>query len=211
MKIKKQNINYQEPTFGHSLLMMTVINQQYKICEKLLKLGANPNLHDYYSGTSAIIDASRINNDFGDNTKFIKLLLKYGANPSDVEMGARKDGNSVRNTPLMATSNAIYTQSPVDKVKVLVEAGANINYIDEYGNSILKDALMLNNLDVVYYLLQKGADYSGIMIDRSKYTKDGTKLYIQDYLNEKDFPKGSKNYRYKLKIIEFLKAKGVKF
>ena len=139
------------------------------------------------------------------------MLLKFGANPSDVEIGARKEGNSVRNTPLMATSNAIYTQSPIDKVKVLVEAGANINYIDEYGNTILKDALMLNNLDVAYYLLQKGADYSGIMIDRSKYTKDGAKLYIQDYLKEKDYPKGSEKYEYKLKIIEFLKAKGVKF
>ncbi len=69
----------------------------------------------------------------------------------------------------------------------------------------------MDNMEVTLYLLENGADYSGIIIDRSKYTKNGKKLYIQDLIKELYYPKGSEKYEFKLKIIEFLKAKGVNF
>jgi len=40
---KKINIDFQEPRFGNSLLMLAIGNNQYKTAEELLKLGADPN------------------------------------------------------------------------------------------------------------------------------------------------------------------------
>ena len=77
-KIKKEvidnkvDINYQESRFGKSLLMLAIINNQYNTSEELLKLGANPNLKDFYRGSNAIIDASYI-----EDSRYLKLLLKY--------------------------------------------------------------------------------------------------------------------------------------
>ena len=209
VKIKKQNINFQEPKFGQSLLIMTVVNKQYGMCEKLLQLGANPNLHDYYQGTPAIVDAAHIGSLFFDDTKFLRLLLKYGANPSDKENGKLDEGNSIRYTPLIVSSGSKY--QAFEKVKLLVEAGADINYKDEFNCFALKRAIMLDNMEVAYYLLLHGADYRGVFIDRTKYDKNGKKLYIQDLLEEHRYNNGTENQEYRLKIIEFLKAKGVKF
>jgi ankyrin repeat protein len=209
VNVKKQNINFQEPKFGHSLLIMTVVNQQYGMCEKLLKLGANPNLHDYYEGTPAIVDAAQIGSLFFDDAKFLRLLLKYGANPSDKENGKLDEGNSIRYTPLIVSSGSKY--DAYEKVKLLVEAGADINYKDEFNNFALKEAIILNNMEVAYYLLLHGADYRGVFIDRTKYFEGGQKAYIQDLLMEHNYSSYSRNQKYKLKIIDFLKAKGVKF
>jgi ankyrin repeat protein len=206
---KRQNINFQEPKFGNSLIMMTVVNQQYGMCEKLLQLGANPNLHDYYQGTPAIVDAAQIGSLFFDDTKFLRLLLKYGANPSDKENGKLDEGNSIRYTPLIVSSGSKY--EAFEKVKLLVEAGADINYKDEFNNFALKRAIVLDNMEVAYYLLLHGADYQGVFIDRSKYFEGGQKAYIQDLLMEHNYSSYSRNQKYKLKIIDFLKAKGVKF
>ena len=209
VNVKKQNINFQEPKFGNSLIMMTVVNQQYGMCEKLLQLGANPNLHEYYEGTPAIVDAAHIGSLFFDDTKFLRLLLKYGANPSDKENGKLREGNSIRYTPLIVSSGSKY--EAFEKVKLLVEAGADINYKDEFNCFALKRAIMLDNMEVAYYLLLHGADYQGVFIDRTKYFEGGQKAYIQDLLMEKKYLKGFKNEEYRLKIIDFLKKRGVKF
>ena len=208
---EKLDINFQEKKYGQSLLMITISNHQYETCKKLLELNADVNLYDTYNGTSAIIMASEINDGSGINTKFLKLLLKYGANPSDIEIGERKHGNSIRQTPLISCFQAIPNKSQLENIKILLNAGANINYKDEYGNCVLRHALISENMEVVYFLLQNGADFSGVFIDRSDFSDHDEKLYIQDVLKELNIPKSSEKYEYKQKIIEFLKSKGVQF
>lgn len=209
---EKIDVDYQDGRFGHTLLMLTIKNQQESSCKALLELGADPNKHDKYDGSSAMIDAAEINEITGDNTEFLKLMLEYGGNPNDAEVGERKEGNSTRYTPLiMACSNVNKVVSSLDKVKLLVEAGANVNYKNEFGGTALSTSMLMGHYDVVLYLLNHGADFSQIIIDRSKFTKDGKKMGIADVLREDLLPLDSDKYEQKMAIVAFLKAKGIDY
>ena len=207
------DVDFQESKYGNTLLMLAVKNQKYQASEVLLKYGANPNKPNKYDGSSAILDASAINTIIGSNTKFLELLLAYGGNPNYEEVGERKKDIHTRETPLIVACGYVdnITKSPIDKVKLLVESGADINYRNEFNQFALKEALVLDNYDVVLYLLENGADYSQVIIDRSKYSKGGGKLYIADILREKLLLLGSEEYELKMKIVSFLKKQGVEY
>lgn len=206
------DINFQEPKFGGTLLMLTVYNQNYKSCKALLELGADPNKHEYWSGSTALIEAAGIENFSGDNTLFLRLLLAHGANVNEEETGVQKEGNTTRRTPLIvACQDVNQFVSPIHKVKLLVEAGANVNYKNEYNQFPLGVALLHSHNDIAFYLLQKGADYNEIFIDRSLYQSGGKKIYILDILREQFLPLNSEKYRYKMMIVDFLKSKGIDY
>ena len=76
-------INYQEPKFGNTLLMLTIMNQQIKPFKTLLENKADVNIHNTYEGTSALIEACSFKQY---NTKFAEILLQKGANVNDVQM-----------------------------------------------------------------------------------------------------------------------------
>ena len=183
VKEKKLDINYQEERFGNTLLMLTISNHQYNSCKMLLQLGADPNKPDKYNGSSAILDAAGIIED-GDNTRFLKLLLKYKGNPNYIEVGPRQEGNTTRMTPLMASINGLQNEPSLPKIKILVDAGANVNYKNEYGQTVLQQSVLLESYAVVLYLLEKGANYQDLIVDRGKFDNGGKKMYLVDILRE---------------------------
>jgi hypothetical protein len=202
------DIDFQESKFGNTLLMLTVSNQQSESCKALLELGADPNKHDTYRGSSAMIDAAEVNGVVGDNTEFLKLMLLYGGNPNDVEIGEREEGNTTRYTPLLrACANVNELVSPIGKVKLLVEEGGYV----KYNGAALGTSIMMEYYDVVLYLLNNGANYQEVIIDRSKFSKDGKKMYIADMLKENLHPLDSKEYKQKMEIVVFLKEKGIDY
>lgn len=85
-KKDKDLINYQEPRFGETLLFLTMWHDQKEKFRFLLSLGANPNIHDTYDGTSPIIEACHERFDI----EFVMILLRNGADPNDVEVGERR-------------------------------------------------------------------------------------------------------------------------
>src|SRR5579859_5154096 len=141
-------INYQEPKYGSTLLMLTIINQQMKPFRILLDDKADVNIHDTFSGTSALIEAC---SDEEYDAKYAETLLERGANVNDVETGPRKEGNSTRFTPLMAASK----EGNLQLVELLVEKGANMNYQNEYKQSALSEAVIQDKYDVVLFLLKR--------------------------------------------------------
>lgn len=156
--------------------------------------------------------AAGVQTDTTHSEKYLSILLARGANPNDKEIGPRREGNSTRQTPLLvACSDAISFKSPLDKVKTLVEAGADVNYVNEFNNFPLLQALVQEHYDVVLYLLEKGADFNKILIDRSKFNAKGKKIYIGDYLREKLLPLDTKEYKQKMAIVEFLRKKGIEY
>lgn len=134
-------INYQEPKFGETLLFLTMWNNQMETFNLLLSLGANPNIHDTYNGTSPIIEACKY--DF--NEKYIVILLSHGANPNDIEVGKRKNDNQTRYTPLIAAVKS----GNLDLVKTLVSLRINLNYMNEFGQSALAQAVILEKYDII--------------------------------------------------------------
>lgn len=211
IKEGKVDVNYQEPRFGQPLIMLAVINEQYASCKVLLELGANPNLHDKNDGSNAMIEAAQIDNSNVDKMKFMGLLLKFKGDPNSVEVGTRRVGNTTRNSVLIAAVNADESYSSLPIVKLLVKAGANINYENEFGQTALNEAILLEIYDVALFLLQNGADYNQVIIDRSQFSKDGKKVYLVEILREFTPKIGSEKHLKKRAIIQFLKQKGIDY
>jgi ankyrin repeat protein len=129
-------VQYQEKTFGTSLLHWAVRTGREISVRQLLLMGANPNLHDTYDGETPIIIAAGYGVDFDTSTAILRLLLKFGGDPNSVETGPRRDGNTSRNTALIKAAGCC-----MSKTKLLVEAGADINFVNEFHSSALESAM----------------------------------------------------------------------
>ena len=197
----KQLINYQEPIYGRTVLILTVSNQQYESFEDLLGARADVNIHDTYDGTSALIE-SCIFRDY--ETRYAELLLQNGANVNDVEVGERRKGNSTRFTPLMAAAKT----GKLDLVDLLLKKGANINYQNEFKQTALSEAVLTERYNIALYLLKHGADYKKPIFYREEENKE---MYLVDVLREDFFDLDSKEYEEKQEIVTFLRGKGIEY
>jgi uncharacterized protein len=146
------DINFQEPLWGTTLLRLAIVGEKYEVTKLLLELGANPNLHDFNEGVSAIMEAAESRTSGADKARFIKLLLSYGGNPNDTLMPP--EGKSVPFKYSVLTAACV---NSIEKVKVLVDAGADINYNNGNNSNPLLAAITHNNPDIAMYLLEKGA------------------------------------------------------
>jgi len=197
-KKDKNLINYQEPKYGQTLLFLTMWHNQKETFKLLLSLGADLNIHDTYDGASPIIKAC----EYGFNIEFAMILLRHGANPSDIEIGKRREGNSTRYTPLMAAAES----GNIDLVELLVNKGANLNYKNEFGRSALNVAITQGKYDVILYLLKNRVDYR---MPTSQNEDQHKTYYIEDELQYMLPELNSSEYKTKMLIVDFLKGKGV--
>lgn len=204
-------INYQESKYGNTLLMLTIMNQQLKPFKALLKRGADVNIHNTFDGTSSLIKAC--SSKFY-NITFVKMLIEYGADVNDVEIGERRKENGTRLTPLIAASRT----GRLDLVRFLVSKGADVNYQNEFGQSALSKSVMVDEYKVAYYLLQNGADYNrpiyyrfdnSVPIEKRDPKDKGKPMYLWDVLKDDVSEFGTSEYKYKMLIIDFLKSKGL--
>lgn len=198
--VKEPNlINYQEPKFGSTLLMLTIKNQQYKIFEMLLKNKADVNIHDTYEGSTALIDAcsSKLY-----DLKFAETLIKYGSDVNDVQTDIEKQGKT--RTPLMVASKT----GKIDLVKLLVINGAAVNYQNKYKQSALSEAIITDRYNTALYLLQNGADYKNPIFFKEEQNRE---MYLVDVLREDFFELDTDEYKYKMQIVDFLKSKGIDY
>lgn len=191
-------INYQEPRFGETLLMLAIWNDDYKSFITLLESNADVNIYDKYDGTSAIILTCQ--NKLG--VKYVQKLLEYGANPNDIEVGERRKGNFTRYTPLRGAAET----GDIESVKLLILYGATINFYDEYGSCALGKSLLRGYYDVSLLLLEHGADYTKPLAKGV----DGP-LYIIDLLRGDLTELNTTKHFYKEKVIEFLKKHNVDY
>jgi len=205
-------INFKEPKFGQTLLQLAVKNQKIVSVKALLDLGADPNLQDNYDGSSPMMESAKIFNETvgGPDVRYLKLMLQHGGDANAAEATPRRPGNSTRETPLLnACSDGIF-----DYVEILVEAGADINYKNEFGGNALYSAIISKNPDIVMYLLEKGADFRHPMttypaIDMPGLHQKRVSLYIMQALKSWRFPPGSEKDQKKIKIVSFLKEHGI--
>lgn len=120
-------VDYRDPKYKQTLLMLATRTNKIESVEKLLELGANPNAHNdstKYFGQSAVLLACRFT---GPSSKILALLLKYGGDPNSTACGVKENGlGEIVPMREFALSAAVF--SSFEKVKLLVDAGANINY-----------------------------------------------------------------------------------
>lgn len=202
LKNKKGDIDFKEPKFGSTLLMLSIINSQYPSVKTLLQLGANPNIPDSYRKTSSVIFAAS-----NDNPKYLELILKHKGNPNAIETAPFKEGDEARQTALLAAINFLDPNS-LQKVKLLVESGANVNYYNQGHTDLpISEAITAGKMDVLLYLLQNGADYNLEMYEMI----DGHKVHILEALRKCVIDLKSEQYKSKFDVIQFLKEKGLDY
>lgn len=126
---------YKEPSYGMTLLYWAIWNAKRRSVDELLKLGADPNVTEFYSGESPLIEAAS-----NEKTSFfVQLLLKHGANPNLMVTNPTPQTGSF--SPLIAAAS-----SSLENTRLLLQAGADINYRTRGGNSALTMAIVLKKL-----------------------------------------------------------------
>lgn len=189
------SVNMTEDKFGQSILQWAVENDKYESVKKLLEMSANPNVFTKVSPSSPLIVAS-----LNDSTsKYIRILIKYGANPNLVVL----DSNVFYPSPLIAAATV-----SLENTKILINSGAMPNYKSKFGRSALLSSILSSQVQISQYLLlEKKVDYT-IVEDK---TIDGGSRDISDLLRYWVFDLNSEDYKIKMAIVQYLKANGIDY
>ncbi|MBP6864462.1 MAG: ankyrin repeat domain-containing protein [Candidatus Didemnitutus sp.] len=174
-------------------LLWALLHQNKKGFAFLLNHGADANVQlteDFdellIEGVSAMSYAAQHKDPW-----YLKAVLSHGGNPNLV--------NPVRSqTPIMA---AIGSMRP-ENVKILISAGANLNWQNRDGKTPMMDATTLNQYDLILAMLDAGAD-------PKLKTRWGTTIVSDIKLIRTD-PK-SEQWKWREKVINRLVTQGIDF
>jgi len=160
---------------GYTALMYAVEKEHNDIVKILIDAGANINIENK-SGRNALYCAyEKYNKDA------MKLLLAAGANPNTIY-------DSWHQQPLLF--NTIYDNQP-DIAKLLIDAGADVNFKDKDGNRPLTLAINRNAIITEMLLNAKGIEVT-----------------VQEPYYERDTPLIDAAYNGEAKLVKLLIAKG---
>lgn len=190
------SIDYREPTYGESLLSWAVLNNKIETVRFLLSKGANPNLHDHFNGESPMIESC----GFGVDIEILRLLLEHGGNPND----HATEQDSV--TYMRSDETPLYNAagSSLEKTKMLIEAGADVNLALVKGDTPLRSALLSNRFEVILYLLTEcGVDPNETLV----VTIKGDTLQFIDLLNDSHYLETEDNHSKVRQIRELVKCR----
>jgi hypothetical protein len=67
-------------------------------------------------------------------------------------------------------------------------------------------SVMLDRHDISLFLLENGADFTKPILFR-----DSKPIYIQNFLREQRYPLGSEHHTAKMRVVDFLLAKGIDY
>ena len=188
---------------GMTYLYYAMLTMNYDMMELLLKNGADPNIHsDFYTrpdlhkkglSDDETIGVCLVYSGYGDyDIKYMKLLLKHGANINDT-------------TYISPLSTAVRDQvQGKEKIKYLAEHGLNLNF-SKSGTPVIGGQAAVYEWDMVLFLLDLGAD---------PMAGDDPDFYVatavQDYYDE-GFDLNSEYGKMAQEVKRRLEQRGVKF
>jgi hypothetical protein len=131
-------------TYNETALFQAAYKGDMIEVEALLEAGADPNIKNN-DGKSPLYIACEAN-----QTLSVKMLLKYKADPKVIT-------NELKMTAIMATSVYFDSEPSLELIKMLIDAGVNINAKDVNGKTALMLAQEAGKADMVKLLKQSGA------------------------------------------------------
>jgi len=217
-KSKPKLLEYHDPIYSQTLLIWAVGTERYDAAEALLKAGANPNATALkLGGQTALHEAakfSHVDSQAKKDPKYVKLLLKYGANPNIGLVSNYKGDNETGQTPLMDSIGC-----GIEKTKALVEGGANINARTPTGMTAAIRALMWGTgkmetgKEYAHYLIaEKHADVTKPWLPKPDMPSDPQQriepvTLLRNWTPELD----SECYRMKMDIVKEFARQGVDY
>ena len=192
-------INFQGQE-GMTALLWAFLQQNKKGYQCLLEQGADPNLQMTKSALTSdgVTDGNSATSlaAMHEDPWYLELALKHGGNPNIVNPFKAV-------TPVFQCIMFLERSRPrtrLEQLKLLINAGADLNFRNRSDITPMMYAVRLNRYDMVYLMLEAGAD-------PTLKTKWGTTIVYEIKESQTD-PK-SELYQWRLKVIEFLKAKGI--
>ena len=128
-----------------TLMSIAVVNEDIDMVQLLLAGGVDVNERDESLHATALWDAA-----YHQSVDCVRVLLEAGADPN-------LPGGTSQVSPLMMMCSR-YTENSIPVVKMLLDAGANVDYVDSNGSTAYDLAKQAQNLLVAEYLLERGAD-----------------------------------------------------
>ena len=92
-----------------------------------------------------------------DDSEWLEILLKHGANPNLVQPKIGGDDTVDYSAGMTPVFQAIDSGS-MKNIDLLINAGADVNHQDNFGNTPMMHAVRRRRFDVVLRLLEAGAD-----------------------------------------------------
>ena len=131
----------------------------------------------------------------GDDIEWMRILLEAGADPNVPNY----DGK-------VALFNTVMADNWKEQVDLLMAYGADLNITDRIGANVAHYASKLDAYNVVFYLIEKGAD-SNIR----DQMESSIAWNVQETLSGDLISRESKNYKNILKVKQQLIDRGVEF
>ena len=203
---------------GSNVLSLALTLENFESFKKLLELGADPNFINLLTKRSVLIDACTFYDKpeaYTIDLRYIKLLLKEGANPNYAVESDFTDHDGNYHTATTALNEA--SELDLNMVKVLIKAGADpYKKIGQNEKTPFCSALggFKNKFTIVdYYIdsLKVNVKAPLSTVTRQPSNKI-VELFIQDYIRMFfSYEKGTSGYLKTQKLIHKLENKGVEF
>lgn len=203
-----------EPKYGHTLLMLAVANNLKKSVRYLLEAGADPNIRSNETEgdltTPMFIACNHIYKKKICDLDILELLIAYKGNVNDsLPMVFANANYTVANRPLLEACKS----GCLDMVKLLVNKGADINQYDySEGDGPISYAIIFDNLEILKYLIiEKKIKIPKYCCVIQAYNESPrVEKTIQESLMSKKYKDGSKEFRLREDILNYLKSESQK-
>ena len=179
---------------GVTLLFWAYAHYSVPMLQALVRHGANVNQQLHLPHPRS----AQQGGDWMEDTYLLNIAVK---GPKDdlivalLDLGANPNAKNYQQEP--ALINAIFVRQ-YQRLKILLDHGANINETDSGGDTAASTLAALNYFEMVYYLLERGADWRVL---------DGT---IAFHVQESDIG-NEESVAWQIKVKHWLMAHGVKF
>jgi len=115
-----------------------------------------------------------------------------------------REGAYPRNVISVLSQNV---DDQLEKLKLLVKAGASLEYDKNDNANFLNAAVLSQNYKLVWYLLNEGIDYQKPIFTNASGIDQSLEYCMKRQLIDLE----SEEYKYKLKVIDFLERHGVDY
>ena len=178
----------QEGRQGVTFLFWAYAHHHIAVMKALVAHGADPNHPLHLPNEKGGTDTTHLLNIAagGPKDELLVTLLDLGANPNEID--ERKEP---------ALQNALYINN-YPRMKILLDHGADIDAPNSSGATAAVVLSRLNSFEMLYYLLERGADW--------RKSEGAVALNTQ----ENDVG-NARSVAWQIKVKHLLMAKGVKF
>ena len=203
-----------DPYYGFSLLFTAVLNNRHKSTEQLLKFGFDPNIvSDTLQGTGST-PVTAASYHITPAPKILELLLRYGGDANSKQRFSLRiiDFDNVIQDTINRHAITDAAGNDLEKVKLVLDHGADVN--PKEGTSPLDMAIAHDKMEIALYLLENGADYNEKFEAKdvdSRQSQSRGYATVADKLRYVTVPLDSREYGYKLKVIDFLRERGLDY